>query len=88
MFTAFVAAQGSYWANGKPAIYQADECVLASHKNIPLETIVYVEFPLKTVKCIVKDRIGKPDSELHFDLMVDSRSSAIQFGRRTYKVHF
>ena len=88
VFTAFVAAQGSYWANGEPAIYRADECVLAAHKDIPLGTIVLVDFPLKTVKCVVKDRIGKPDSKLHFDLMVQSRSSAVRFGRRNYKVRF
>ncbi len=84
VFTAYVASKGAFFADGTPAIYKPNLCVVAAHKSVPLGTRIKVKFPRGEKICVVKDRIGRPISTNHFDLLVGSRDEAIRFGKRTY----
>ncbi len=84
VFTAYVASKGALFADGTAAVYNPNVCVVAAHKSVPLGTRIKVKFPRGERTCLVRDRIGRPISPNHFDLLVGSRAEAIRFGKRSY----
>ena len=86
LFSVYVAAPGSFFADGsRPARHHVtDICVLAA-KTIPLGTKVEVEFKGGKVPCVVKYRLPQT-SKADFDLLVLTKSEAIQFGIQSLKV--
>lgn len=82
LLTAYVAAKGSHFFDGDPGIFDAEECIIAAPKGVAMGTVYELWFDGSPVRCVVKDRIGTPLSPNHLDILMETRSEAIEFGRQ------
>jgi 3D (Asp-Asp-Asp) domain-containing protein len=82
----FAFTSTSRFADGNPAIWKSDTCVVAAPAAIPFGTKYKVYFDTGTKICVVRDHIGKPQSTTHLDIFMRSREAAIQFGKQILKV--
>lgn len=82
ILTAYVAAQGSFFYDGDPGIFDAEECIIAAPKGTKMGTVYELWFDGSPTRCVVKDRIGTPLAPNHLDILMESRGEAIEFGKQ------
>lgn len=82
LLTAYVAAKGSVFFDGDPGIFDAEECIVAAPKGVPMGTVYELWIDGSPTRCVVKDRIGTPLAPNHLDLLMESRGEAIEFGKK------